>query len=136
MNEVTQKDEPTSDKPKCIFTGRPINNLGSLKDAGRNGKEDVDGVNTLGGPVHKSALAAYSCLLNEIRNALREVAELKAIETIPKGVSDMIPDVFKMCVAEKIHPKEAVQRFRFQIARTMKDTNRHKGPVSEAAWAF
>jgi len=123
MNEVTQKDELTSDVPKCIFTGLPINNFGSLKDAR---KSDIDGVHTLAGPVHKRAIAAYTCLLNEVRDSLREVAELRPIEAMPKGVSDMIPGICKTCIEDKIHPKEAVQRFRFQIATTMRDINRSK----------
>lgn len=136
MNEVTPKDELIQNEQTCIFTGRPIKNFGRLKDAGRHSTKDVDGVRTLAGPVHKTAIAAYSSLLNEVREALRDVTEIGPINAIPKGISDMIPDVFKTCVEEKIHPKEAVQRFRFQIATTMRDINRSKGPVSKTALAF
>ena len=134
MNEVTQKDGLTSDSPKCVFTGTPINKFGRLKDVGRNG---IDGVNTLAGPVHRAGLNQYSHLLDETRDGLREEIGIGRVPSLPKGISNMIPDIAKMCIAEKITVRESIRRQRNKIEAVMGGIQRARTErPSQAAFAY
>jgi hypothetical protein len=135
MNEeVTKQDESTSDSPKCVFTGLSINNFGRLKDVGRNG---IDGVNTLAGPVHRAGINQYNRLLDETRDALREAIGIGRVPSLPKGISDMIPDIAKMCIAEKVTAREAIRRQRNKIEAVMDGIHRARAErPSQAAFAY
>lgn len=56
---------------KCVITGKPITNVGRIKDT-KKARTTVDGVCTNMGLVHKEALETYHQAIKEAQRIIRE----------------------------------------------------------------